>query len=103
MRGSNYCFAHNPKTKARHLEAVRKGGGVKYKNGLIPAEPLDLTTPKALLPLLADTINRVRKVDSDGSIDVKRANSIAILASKMIEAQKLILLDERVTNLEKKL
>ncbi len=101
MKESTFCFTHNPETKAKHLQAVRRGGSVKYANGLIPAEPLDLTTPKTLLPLLADTINRVRKVDSDGSIDVKRANCIANLVAKMIEAQKLLKLEERVINLEK--
>lgn len=101
MKSGTLCFAHNPETKKAHLEAVQKGGSVKYENGLIPAEPLDLTTPKTLLPLLADTINRVRKVDSDGSLDVKRANCIANLVSKMIEAQKLLVLEDRLTVLEK--
>lgn len=103
MKDGEFCFSHNPATKQKHLDAVKRGGSVKYANGLIPAEPLDLSTPKTLLPLLADTINRVRKVEPDGSLDVKRANSIAILASKMIEAQKMLILEERITNLEKSL
>jgi hypothetical protein len=103
LKGNTLCFAHDPASKKAHLEAVKRGGSVRYENGLIPAEPLDLTTPKTLLPLLADTINRVRKVDSDGSLDVKRANCIANLVAKMIEAQKLLVLEERLTNLEKSL
>jgi len=103
LKEGSFCFVHSPETKQKHLDAVKKGGSVKYEKGLIPAEPVDLATVKAVLPLLADTINRVRKVDSDGSIDVKRANCIGNLVSKMIEAQKLIVFEERLSKLEKTL
>lgn len=101
MTDSKYCFAHNPETKERHLEASRKGGGVGIENDLVLLEPIDLTNPKAILYLLADVTNRTRKINPDGSMCVKTANCIGHLASKMIEAQKLISLEERLSKLEK--
>ncbi len=90
MANSQFCFMHDPDIKAKRVEAARKGGSVTYERGLIALQPLDLTDPKMVLYLLADTINRARQVEPDGTMSIKRANCIASLAAKMIETQKLL-------------
>jgi len=105
MHNAEYCYFHNPEIKRKRKHAQKKGGKVSYYDkGLIKAEPIDITADKrAVIYILADTINRVRRVRPDGSLDVKTANSIGQLAGKMIEAQKEVGLTERLDALEARL
>ena len=52
---------------------------------------------------MADTINRVRRIRPDGSLDIKVANCIGFLVAKLLEAQKQLVLEERVDELVEKL
>jgi len=105
MTDSEYCFSHNPDTKEQLKEATRKGGEVSYYDkGLIKLEPIDITTDnRAVIYILADTLNRVRRVKPDGSMDIKIANCIGFLSSKVLEAQKELVLSDRLDQLEDKL
>ncbi len=105
MHNSKFCFAHNPNTKNQVKEAGRKGGQVScYQRGLIQANPIDiLTDSKMVVCLLADTINRVRQVGPDGSLDPKAANCIGILTSKLLAAQKELETEKRLKKIEKAL
>ena len=105
MHNSKFCFAHNPDTRNQVKEAGRKGGQVScYKKGLIKADPIDiLTDSKMVVYLLADTINRVRQVGSDGSLDPKAANCIGILTSKLLAAQKELETEKRLKRIEQAL
>lgn len=105
MTGSDYCFTHNPETREQVKEAGKKGGQVcHYDKGLVRAETIDiLTDNKMVIYLLADTINRVRKVRPDGSIDIRTANCIGFLTSKLLEAQQVLDTDLRLDKIEKAL
>lgn len=105
MTNSEFCFSHNPETREQVIEAGRKGGqATYYDKGLVKAEPIDiLKDNRAVIYLLADTINRVRKVRGDGSIDIRTANCIGFLSSKLLEAQEKINLSERLDKLEETL
>lgn len=105
MAGSDYCFAHNPEVAEERLSARKKGGQVShYKDGLMPAEAIDFTGCKeAVIYLLTDTINRVRRIRPDGSLDIKIANCIGFLVAKLLEAQKQIVLEARIDELIKNL
>ena len=98
MIGDNFCFAHNPKTKQQHKLSTAKGGKANAERN--PIKEIDLTTPEKILELISDTINRVRKVDKNGCLDVKTANCIAILSGKLMEAQKLVKYKNRLKELE---
>ncbi len=105
MHNSKFCFTHNPDTKNQVKEAGRKGGQVScYNKGLIQADPIDiLTDNKMVVYLLADTINRVRRVRGDGSLDDKTANCIGFLTSKLLEARKESGTEKRLKRIEKAL
>jgi len=105
MHNSKFCFMHNPKTKNQVKEAGRKGGQVScYNKGLIQADPIDiLTDGKMVVCLLADTINRVRQVGPDGSLDPKAANCIGLLTTKLLGAQKQLETEKRLMRIEKAL
>lgn len=105
MTDKEYCFTHNPDTKEQAHEARVKGGSVSYYDkGLVKAEPIDITQDRqAIIYLLADTINRVRKVRGDGSIDIRTANCIGFLSSKILEAQEKITLNDRLDKVEQAL
>ncbi len=103
MKDGTYCFTHNPDTREKHAEAVRDGGKMTYNKGLSQLKPIDLTDAKSVLYVVADTINRVRKVREDGSMDVRTANCIGFLAGKMLDAQNQLLIEERINKLEESL
>ena len=62
-----------------------------------------ITDRKAIIYVLADTLNRARRIRADGSIDIKVANCIGFLSSKIIEAQKELVTAEKLDALEEKL
>lgn len=105
MVGSEFCFTHNPDTEKQRLAARKKGGKVSYyRDGLMQAEPIDFSQYKeAVVYLLADTINRVRRIRPDGSLDIRVANCIGFLVAKLLEAQKQLVLEEKVDELVEKL
>lgn len=84
------CFAHNPNRKQEHLKAVRKGGKSSIKRKQPLAERINLFDSRSILLLLEDTINRIRILNPNGSIDIKTANSIGFLTSKLVEVKRFI-------------
>lgn len=101
MHDGSYCFTHNPATRKQHQAATRKGGSFS-PNGrggtVLPA--MNLSTIGDIADVLADTINRVRTVNEDGSIPIQTANAIGHLAGKLIEARKVADLESRLNKLE---
>jgi hypothetical protein len=100
MTGTSYCFRHNPATEQARQQASAKGGSVSKPDSQLLTDKLDLKDPNNTLVLIADTIHRIRKVNDDGSMDIKTANAIGFLSSKLLEAQKLISLEARLAKLE---
>lgn len=89
MKGSSYCFSHNPETVEQHREATRAGG--KVGKSITPgtdADTLRIGTSEELLTATVQTINEVRR----GEIDAKTANCLGYLfnvAGKALEAVEL--------------
>lgn len=102
LKGEEYCYLHNPGVSLVEKKEAQSRGGKAHLDEMTKLDPIDLTDPKMILYLLADTINRVRRVRLDGSMDIKTANSIGHLASKMLEAQRVIVLGDRLTEFEEK-
>ena len=101
MSSSKYCFSHNPATREQHEAATRKGGSVSPKvtdSTALPAR--NLSTIHDIADVLADTINRVRTVNKDGSMTIATANAIGHLSGKLIEALKVADLETRLAKLE---
>lgn len=89
LQNSQFCYFHSPEMTEKRIKASSEGGS-KPKTEFEPAEPIRFESPESVITLLQDTVNRVRKVRKDGSMDTKTANCIAFLASKIIEATKVI-------------
>jgi len=95
MKGSDYCFTHNPETKIeKHLAVVK--GGLASKRVKLDLEPLSLKTPQGVAELLEDTINRVRS----GEMPPNIANTIGYLAGHTLKALEVSNLDQRVEMVE---
>lgn len=88
INNSDYCFMHDPSQKSKHIESARKGGAVGKKKDLVKLEPVDLSEKGSVIKLLNDTINYIRSIKPDGLMDVKTANCVGFLASKILEARK---------------
>jgi len=100
MKGSQYCFFHNPKTKAKVSEAGRKGGE-KRKIKILPESATDFNVDshKDIICLLSTTINQVRK----GLIDTRIANAIGYLSGILLKAKDQGILEERLLRIENEL
>ncbi len=71
----DFCFRHDPETKALSLEASRKGGLAKEVAITTPLNAVPVNTSKDVVILLAKTINEVRA----GTLDPRIANTIGYL------------------------
>jgi hypothetical protein len=95
MKGSDYCFSHNPDTQIeKHLAVVK--GGLNSKKVNLDLEPLSIKTPQEVSMLLEDTINGVRS----GELPPNIANTIGYLAGHALKALETADLQEKVTELE---
>jgi len=95
MKGSDYCFTHNPDTQIeKHLAVVK--GGLASKKVKLDLEPLSIKTPQEVGKLLEDTINGVRS----GEIPPNIANTIGYLAGHALKALEASNLDQRVEMVE---
>ena len=95
MKGSDYCFTHNPKMKEEKRLAVVKGG-LNSKRVRLNLKPLNVRTPYEAGTLLEDTLNRVRS----GEMPPNIANSIGYLTGVMIKAYEASKLEQRLIDLE---
>ena len=67
----------------------------------IITQPLKIKQPGDVVVLLEDTINKVRKLEPDGTMDTKTANCIGYLSGQIIKAIEVAELSERVEMIEK--
>jgi len=95
MKGSDYCFSHNPDTQIeKHLAVVK--GGLASKRIKLNLVPLSIKTPQEIEKLLEDTINRVRS----GEMPPNIANTIGYLTGHILKAIEASELKEKIAELE---
>ncbi len=97
MRGSDYCFTHDP-AKADERRAARQAGGRVGKAQVLPSGTPDvpLGSVADLLALLGETINQVRR----GDLDPKVANTVGYLSGTLLRALEVGDLETRLAKLE---
>jgi hypothetical protein len=96
IKGSKYCFSHNPDTKIeKHLAVVK--GGLNSKKVNLDLAPLSIKDPKEVASLLEQTINGVRS----GEIPPNIANTIGYLASHTLKAIEMAKYAEKVESVER--
>jgi hypothetical protein len=97
IRGSQYCFFHEPSKAAERLEARRRGGRISRPNTLPPETPdISAKTAEEVVDLLSLTINQVRR----GEIDSKIAQAIGYLAGMVLRAKEQGEVEKRLLELE---
>lgn len=96
IKGSQYCFSHNPDTKIeKHLAVVK--GGLNSKKVNLNLTPLSIKEAKEVAHLLEDTINGVRS----GEIPPNIANTIGYLAGHALKAIELAKYADKVESVER--
>lgn len=100
MSNASYCFTHNPATREQHAAATRKGGTVSTKSKVHLLPQLEIKDSNVILDILSDTINRMRVVREDGSMDIATANSIGHLCGKFLECRKTLVLETKLKELD---
>ncbi len=94
IKDSDFCFFHSPETKQKHLEAVKRGGEAIDSHDYTKLEPIPVEDALSASYLLSDAINRIRIANADGSFDLRTANSLGFLTSKLLECRKQLLYEE---------
>ena len=59
LKEKEFCFSHDPDSREAKLLAVRKGGLAKEITIETPLMPIAVATPKDVVMLLAQTINKI--------------------------------------------
>ncbi len=102
LRGSAYCFSHDPASAAQRAESRSRGGKARHGRTLTrPAEsaPAVLQTPGDMLAVLEGELNAVLGLETS----LHRARTVAALvgvALKTLELNELAALAERMAALE---
>jgi len=98
MTGSEYCYFHNPSISEEQKKLTQTRGGANRSVMTItkPLPPMTLETPKDVVLLLTDTINRVRA----GELDVRIANCIGVLTGHLIKALEVAQLNDKLEAIE---
>lgn len=96
--GSRWCFFHDP-TKAAERTAARRAGGNAARTVVLSGDVTDvpLESIADVVALLAETINRVRRLP----LDTRVANCLGYLAGHMVTALKESDLEQRIVELER--
>lgn len=94
IKDDDYCFVHSSETEQKHFEAVKKGGEATYNRDYVKLDPIPVEDALSASYLLTDAINRIRVAKSDGTFDLKTANSLGFLTSKLLECRKQLLYEE---------
>lgn len=100
MKNGELCFTHNPATKSQHLEAAAKGGLVSRDIGSTLLPELALTQIPHVIALLQDTLNKIRVVKDDGTMDIRVANCVGFLAGQLMKAIELSDISSRLEIIE---
>jgi hypothetical protein len=98
MKGSEYCFAHDP-VRSRDRESARRQGG---KTSTAP-KVLHENFPLQTIPEVKDMLERVTNATLNGEIDLGRARTAGYLASLILSCLKDYDLEKRMEAIEAKL
>ena len=96
--GSGMCVFHSDSAKARKIMAdARRLGGMRHAQALQPVVlPMDLSTPAGVMQML----EAVGRAVADGKLDRGRAVALTNLGARVLEAQKGLMLEARLAELE---
>src|SRR3989344_6697519 len=98
LKGSDYCFSHDPTTQEAKLLAVTKGG-LNRKLYEVYGEPLTLEEPSDIKKLLSNVINGIWT----GTIPASQpANSIGFLSRCWLDAYQISEIENRLKSIEEK-
>jgi len=97
IRGSDYCFFHDP-AKAAERASAREAGGRRGRAAVLPADTPSRPVKAAgdVVSLLSETINHVRT----GALDPRVGNCIGYLSGIILKAVEQGHLEERLAALE---
>ena len=98
MRGSGFCFSHNPKARARKRAAVAKGGRNRRRptKAAAPSTKASVKTIEDVQHLLFQSLEELR----NGVLDGEFARSIGCLAGVATKVFESVEMERRVKKLE---
>ena len=80
LKSGEFCFTHDPASREKHLEAAARGGSASRDLGSVVLDATPLEQLSHIVTLLGETINRVRVIRSDGTMDIRVANCIGFFS-----------------------
>jgi len=97
LRGSDYCFSHDPENTNEKRNAVLKGGEALKKIKLnLPV--VKIRTPDDVISVLEETVNLVRS----GKLPVSNpANTIGFLCSHILKAYEMVSIADKLETIDR--
>lgn len=97
VRGSEYCFFHDP-AKAAERAVAQQAGGQRGRAAVLPPDTpgRQVKTAAEVIGLLSETINHVRT----GQLDPKVGNCIGYLSGVILKAVEQGNMADRLASLE---
>ena len=95
IKGSDYCFAHEPALAEQRAKWRREGGHASSKKAVLE-ETAALESPEEIKKLLARAIQAVQR----GDMDPRTANALARLCSLQLKAIRQTEIVRRLDELE---
>lgn len=92
LKGKDFCYRHDPESRAVSLEASRKGGLAKDAEIVTPLETIPVHNAKDVVKLISQTIKEVRA----GILDPRIATTIGYLSGHLIRAFEVAELEGKV-------
>lgn len=92
MHDKDFCYRHNPESRALSIEASRQGGLAREVEIETPLEPIPVHSPRDVVTLISRTINEVR----EGRLDPRIANTIGFLSGHLLRAFEIAELESKV-------
>lgn len=97
LRGSDYCFSHDPANKSEKQQAVMKGGQA-LKRVKLNLPTIKIRTPDDVIAILEETINLIRT----GKLSVSNpANTIGFLCSHILKAYEMTSITNKLETIDR--
>jgi hypothetical protein len=98
IKGSEFCFAHDPKRARDRREEQQRGGKTRSAPKI-----LDEAFSLQSITQVKDMLEKVTNASIQGKIDLSRARTAGYLASLILACLKDYDLEKRMEDLEKRL
>ena len=96
MRGSDFCFAHDPASQTKRAEARRRGGAARHGRTFAPGERVTVRDVGDVMAVLEEAVNLAMGLEPS----IAKARTLGYLSGVVFKGLELSAFEERLSALE---